>query len=120
MSKYIKAINEKILYGFTIKPIGLIVDSRNVASNIDTPVASGHLMKTGDMVLLKTEIGFDRVVRFIHLKMEVNFIINRHTFQQQHNAMDWFYNHSLYSTLIENPLFKSEPSPIELGDYTFW
>lgn len=38
----------------------------------------------------------------------VNFIINRSTFQLQHNAISWMKKHDLFSVLINNPLYDRE------------
>lgn len=53
--------------------------------------------------------GFEMLMSCFHEEFfDVNFTINRSTFQLQHNAISWMKKHDLFSVLINNPLYDIE------------
>lgn len=44
---------------------------------------------------------------------DITFVMNRVTFQLQHNALKWIVKHSLFQILIDGPRFRVEESRTE-------
>lgn len=100
-----KAFNDRILDGFTIHTIGN-----------DKPIGAGKLIKGTDEILLKIKQGFGAVLKKskqLGERFNLVFVPNRHTFQQQHNALQWFKDHQLFDKLCNETSYALSHS---LGD----
>lgn len=101
MINYARAIEDSTLKGCTIKPTG--------SSDI---LCSGEIKRCNEhQIYIEIHEGFEYLQSSYANEAQffnVNFFINRSTFQLQHNAISWMQKHNLFSLLIKNPLYDRE------------
>lgn len=93
-----KVLNQNFHEGFTLKPNGA-----------DKPNSWGQLVKSNDLIVLKIKQGYENVVQYQSQLFRLSFFANRHTYQQQHNALKWIQTHALFTRLIDNPDYQLSP-----------
>lgn len=111
-----KAVRDGIVKEFAIKPLSLAMETNGLIL--------GKVEKCNERsIYVKITEGINEVLPQQARKKQfydLNFIINRTTFQLQHNALKWFKDHGLFTILIHNLLYSyNEERPFSMSDYKF-
>lgn len=109
MKDIIHAIDEGLIDYFTMKP------ANGKRINI-----SGQVLARNEVKVFVSIFGNLRYVKENHKNenYDINFLVNRQPFKLQHQALDLFQKHSLFSCLINNPRYEMNivcdaPTPFE-------
>lgn len=107
MKEILHAIDEGLIDYFTMRP------TNGKKINISGQVLARNAEKTFVSIFGKL-----RYMKENHKKemYDINFLVNRQPFKLQHQALDLFREHSLFSRLINNPRYDineicEEPTP---------
>lgn len=117
MPDFKKAIKNGIVDGFTMNPFHSATDNSSIRGNLS------HC--DNKFVYVKIVEGIDelssKLMNNCHF-YNLNFHINRLSFQLQHNALAYMKSHELFPILINNPRYfiESDNHPtLDLNDYKF-
>lgn len=93
------AKNDSLLNGLVVEPIGIE----------SSEVFAGQFCGCSDFIFIKIIDGFEDLLSCCKKDEQlfnINFHINRITYQLQHNALKWVKKHELFPILINNPRYK--------------
>lgn len=86
----------------------------------DVTVSAQIMEIDADKVYVKITDGKDLFLRiYKNRNFDINFTMNRSTYQMQHNCLQWIQNHSLFPVLIIGPRFCIEPESCPETEFTF-